>query len=249
MNQKLIGEFIAELRREHGLTQRELAEKIHVSDKTVSKWECGKGLPEMSNIPILCRVLGISINELLSGERLGREGYTEKAEENIMSLMQETAEHKRKNKSAMTTILLSLFGVMLTVSVTTWFAGGLSPVMFFDLPSLLPIMFVTWIVLVAGGQWRAFCRAFSVLRKGKQEFSENQITESTEALEVAGKTWFAVGCLLSISTLIFLGGILKMDSVESFNSLLRNCAIALLAVLYGIAGYLFLLPIRARLKK
>lgn len=87
MDQIKIGAFIAALRKEQGLTQRQLAEELNISDKTVSKWECGKGLPEVSLMLPLCQRLGISVNELLSGERLEQENYEKKAEENILNLM------------------------------------------------------------------------------------------------------------------------------------------------------------------
>ncbi len=87
MDQIKIGAFIAALRKEQGLTQRQLAEELNISDKTVSKWECGKGLPEVSLMLPLCQRLGISVNELLSGERLEQENYEQKAEENMLNLM------------------------------------------------------------------------------------------------------------------------------------------------------------------
>ena len=67
MDQMRIGKFIAESRKALGLTQRQLAYTLDISDKTVSKWECGKGLPEVSLMLPLCRTLGISVNEMLSG--------------------------------------------------------------------------------------------------------------------------------------------------------------------------------------
>ena len=87
MDQIKIGAFIAALRKEHGLTQRQLAEELGISDKTVSKWETGKGLPEVSLMLPLCQRLGISVNELLSGERLEQESYEQRAEENMLNLM------------------------------------------------------------------------------------------------------------------------------------------------------------------
>ena len=91
MNQVAIGQFIAESRRAKGLTQMQLADVLSISDKTVSKWERGKGLPEVSLMLPLCKTLGISVNELLSGERLESERYFEKAEENMMSLVDRTS--------------------------------------------------------------------------------------------------------------------------------------------------------------
>ena len=69
MDQVKIGRLIARARREKSLTQRELAEKLEVSNRTVSKWECGAGLPELMNLLPLCDVLGLTADELLRGEK------------------------------------------------------------------------------------------------------------------------------------------------------------------------------------
>ena len=69
MDQIKIGKFIAEMRKEQNMTQRQLAEHLNISDKTVSKWECGKGMPDNSILLELCDVLQINVNELLSGEK------------------------------------------------------------------------------------------------------------------------------------------------------------------------------------
>ena len=96
MDQIKTGKFIAEQRKEQGLTQRELADRLSISDKTVSKWECGNGLPEVSLMLPLCKILGISVNDLLSGERLSDADYRKKAEDNMMDLMKEREESKKK---------------------------------------------------------------------------------------------------------------------------------------------------------
>lgn len=98
MDQIKIGKFIAQVRKGQSLTQRQLAEKLGISDKTVSKWECGNGLPEISLMLPLCNALGISVNELLSGEILKDIDYKKKAEENMMSLLKEKEENKKKLK-------------------------------------------------------------------------------------------------------------------------------------------------------
>ncbi|MCH5151587.1 MAG: helix-turn-helix transcriptional regulator [Clostridiales bacterium] len=96
MNQVKIGQFIKAIRKEKNLTQREVAERLGISEKTISKWETGNGLPEVSLMLPLCELLEISVNELLSGERLDEKKYFEKAEQNIMSLMEEKAQAKKK---------------------------------------------------------------------------------------------------------------------------------------------------------
>ena len=88
MDQIKVGRFIRELRIERGLKQREIAEQLGVTDKTVSKWECGNGLPEVALMMPLCTILGISVNELLSGERLEDENYSDRAEENIVNILE-----------------------------------------------------------------------------------------------------------------------------------------------------------------
>ena len=72
MDQIRIGRFIAQCRKTGGLTQRQLADGLGISDKTVSKWECGNGLPEVSLMLPLCEALGITVNDLLSGERVAQ---------------------------------------------------------------------------------------------------------------------------------------------------------------------------------
>ena len=96
MDQIKIGKFIAVLRKEKNLTQRQLADSLSLSDKTVSKWECGKGLPEVSLMLPLCTLLGITLNDLLSGERISEADYYTKAEENMMNLIEENEENRKK---------------------------------------------------------------------------------------------------------------------------------------------------------
>lgn len=101
MEQEKIGLFIQQMRKENGLTQKDLAEKLHISDKTVSKWETGKGLPEVSLLVPLCSILQININELLSGEKLQNTEYARQAENHILTLLKENRENKKKNVISM----------------------------------------------------------------------------------------------------------------------------------------------------
>lgn len=86
MDLQKTGEFIATCRKKKGLTQEKLAEKLFVSEKAVSKWECGKGFPDSALILPLCEVLDINANELLSGEKLTDKNYKQSAEANIIAL-------------------------------------------------------------------------------------------------------------------------------------------------------------------
>ena len=96
MDQIKIGKFIAQMRKDQGLTQRQLAELLSISDKTVSKWECGKGLPEASLMLPLCEALHMTVNDLLTGEKVSPSEYQKNAEENMMGLLKENEENKKR---------------------------------------------------------------------------------------------------------------------------------------------------------
>lgn len=84
MNQIKIGKFIMELRKEKQLTQNELAEKIGVTDRAISKWENGRGMPDISLIKTLSETLGVTVNELLTGERIKEKDKNNKLEESYI---------------------------------------------------------------------------------------------------------------------------------------------------------------------
>ena len=107
MDQIKTGRFIADERRALGLTQAQLAEKLHISEKTVSRWETGKGMPEVSLMMPLCRELGISVNELLSGERLSDDNKESSADRNLLSLLKEKAQ-RRKTLGVVITAIITL---------------------------------------------------------------------------------------------------------------------------------------------
>ena len=91
MDMKKIGSFLSLLRRERGMTQEQLGEKLGVTNKTISRWETGAYLPPVEMLQLLSELYGITINEILSGDRLGDLEYREKAEENIKTALSESA--------------------------------------------------------------------------------------------------------------------------------------------------------------
>ena len=96
MDQIKIGKFIAECRKKNNLTQMQLAEKLNITDRAISKWENGKGMPDSSIMLDLCNELKISVNELLSGEVLEMNSYNEKLEQNLIDIVrQKEASDKR----------------------------------------------------------------------------------------------------------------------------------------------------------
>ena len=117
MDQIKIGKFIAEERKAKNYTQRELADKLGISDKTISKWERGNGFPEVSLLLPLCNELEITVNELLSGERLQEMDYQKKAEENMVNLVREAQESKKKIILSAMVAVLVLVAAMVAVLV------------------------------------------------------------------------------------------------------------------------------------
>ena len=114
MNQVKIGKFIAECRKRNNLTQMQLAEKLNITDRAVSKWENGKSMPDSSIMLDLCNELKISVNELLSGEMIEMNDYDKIAEENLLKL-NKSNEHKKKT--------LIKFGIVIVVLVLVIIIG------------------------------------------------------------------------------------------------------------------------------
>ena len=117
MNQVKIGKFIAGCRKQANMTQMQLAEKLGITDKAVSKWERGIAMPDTSIMLELCELLGISVNELLSGERNDMENGNQKNEQLLLDMAKEL---EKKNK----TIWYSMWALMI-VSITALIAGVL----------------------------------------------------------------------------------------------------------------------------
>ena len=115
MDQLKIGKFIAECRKRKDLTQMQLAEKLGITDKAVSKWERGIAMPDTSIMLELCEILGISVNELLSGEKIIMENSNEKNEQLLLDMAREL---EKKNK----TIWSSMWAIMI-VSIIGLIAG------------------------------------------------------------------------------------------------------------------------------
>ena len=112
MNTLKCGEFIASLRKEKNLTQKELADKLNVSDKAISRWETGKGYPDVDSLQALSKFFGVTINELLAGEKAENKTIEEIAEENIISAIVETEKNKKTKKS---TVILSITTALILI--------------------------------------------------------------------------------------------------------------------------------------
>ena len=122
MDQIKIGKFISECRKQKNLTQMQLSEKLGITDKAISKWERGISMPDSSIMLELCDILGISVNELLSGEKIVMENNDQKNEQLLLDMAKEL---EKKNKT-----IWNAMWVIMTVSIIG-LIGGLAIIAFF----------------------------------------------------------------------------------------------------------------------
>lgn len=148
MDQIKIGKFIAEMRKEQDMTQIDLAEALGVSNKTISKWECGNGMPDYAVMESLCEKLKINVNELLSGERLPSKDYNKKAEENMMELIQET--NKKSPKWDLLITLICVLGIMAGFGLMMVSFGGVAAIITANVTGILFAFIGTIISLQSG---------------------------------------------------------------------------------------------------
>jgi transcriptional regulator with XRE-family HTH domain/DNA-directed RNA polymerase subunit RPC12/RpoP len=120
MDQQKIGKFIAQRRKATGLTQAQLAEKLGITDRAVSKWETGKALPDTSLMLDLCHILEITVNDLLSGEIVTMENYNKMLEDNLMEVVKQKEQcDKRLLRMELLTGILSLIPLIASMLIIT----------------------------------------------------------------------------------------------------------------------------------
>ncbi len=115
MNQEKIGKFIATCRKEQKITQQELAERLGVSDRTIGNWENGRNMPDLSLFKPLCDELDITLNDLMSGEKVKEKEYQEKFEENIVNTIDYSTKKITKYNQVISLILI-IFGLFVSIS-------------------------------------------------------------------------------------------------------------------------------------
>lgn len=199
MNQIEIGKFIAKCRKEKKLTQAQLAEKLNITDRAVSKWEMGKNMPDTSIMLELCEILGITVNELLSGEKIDMENYEKyekKVDENLIAL-------KRKDENNMTKngIISILFSALLFIGIVVCFICdiAISNSLTWSLIAISSIVFV----------WAIF---FPSIILGKRGVIISLISLSIVIIPylfllsnlIKVKEVFSVGTVLAVASIVFL---------------------------------------------
>ena len=127
MDQVKIGKFIAERRKKVNLTQMQLAEKLNITDRAVSKWETGKAMPDSSIMLDLCDVLGISVNDLLCGEVITMDNYNKELENNLLDMIKQKEQADKRLLSVevfigitATIVLFALIFVAAFIQMETW---------------------------------------------------------------------------------------------------------------------------------
>lgn len=253
MDQVKIGKFIANVRKGKGMTQKQLADEIGVSDKTVSKWETGNGMPELSSVMPLCQILQINVNELLSGEHLSDDSYSQKAEENMMNLIHETEKSKKENKNnrflKIMMLLLNLLAVVIVV-LTTWVLMGnfhITPAYLLDFPTLFNILMVAVLSLSITGQWKHFFQAFGIVFGKKKEHTQAEVASAGIAVKLASNTMLVTGALNTIFSLILICYFLEPNAHSALLEVSVAVAISLLGIFYGCILCLLLLPLKSKL--
>ncbi len=220
MNQEKIGQFIADTRKQSGLTQKELAKRMGISDKTISKWECGNGIPDITYLESLCEALNINVNELLSGNRLSDTDYSAKAEENIMNLMKENKLNLKNNKLQIIVGIIMIFVTLIT-PILIYNDVFLSIANFFDFISLL----ILSVLSIA-----------EVLLSGKNT--------KYEIIDFVHKTIIPNGLIISL-----VQGVVVLARLDLPRSIGPHLAASLLALLYAVIVYLVTLLMKERLDR
>jgi transcriptional regulator with XRE-family HTH domain len=217
MDQVKVGSFILQNRKSLGMTQKELAELIDVTDKTISKWECGNGLPDITRLKPLCDALNINVNELLSGENLSDEGYSLKAEENIMALMKENEITKKGNK------MQYIIGAVMAILALAFLAISSNETSIKTVTFFLDIQSALILCL--------FCGA-GVLLSGKKS--------GKEIVNVIQKIVIPLSLFISLFEVVIV--LSKLDNISNIGP---NLAVCILTPFYGLGVYLIMVMIKS----
>ena len=173
MNQEKIGKFIKEERKNKKLSQEELGELLGVSNRSISKWETGVSLPDISLFKPLCEVLDISYNELLSGERLNKTNYQERLEDNLSNVISYAS--KKDNKFNGALILLMVLSTFLSI----YFINVNNKVW-------IPLSFIAIIILIyilRNNIIKYSLMLFEKIKNNTYIFNDKQISFSSKGLQ------------------------------------------------------------------
>ena len=196
MNQIDTGRFIADCRKEKGLTQAQLAEMLNITDRAVSKWETGKCMPDSSIMLELCNILDVTVNELLSGERIEMNHYEEKVSKNLIELKRK--DENNMNRKAIISIIYTIamvIGILVCCICDIAISGTL-----------------TWSLIVLSSVLLTWIAAFPVILLGKKGVLVAMVAISILivpfmyllSILIKVNAVFSIGAIMSIISLVFL---------------------------------------------
>ena len=246
MNQELTGKFIAQLRKEKNLTQKELADKLGISDKTVSKWETGNGMPDVSLLQPLCEELSVNLNELLSGERLSEESYNGKAEENMMDLAKDAQEGRNnKRRAGIIGVVCGILVLLLFVEFTIIFAGGIGGLYYYlDWPTLIMIVgILIGIELIAGRCGRVFAALIASIR------NTVLLDDDSRKLYLQDLKFAIRSTIIASFFTALIGFINFLHTMSEPATIGANIGIITVSFFYGLVIAALIFALRERLKK
>lgn len=189
MDQKRIGAFIAQCRKEKSLTQMQLAELLGITNQAVSKWENGRGMPDVSLLQPLCDVLGISLNELFSGEHISAEEYKGKAEENISRLFKEKQIANLKPVKSLFSICANVTLLVAGIELAVGLVGS-----FFN-PAILEVMLLNvsvWLILFLASMIK-----LTHDKKKLKNMKDSGTCMDSEIEDMIPAAWIRVGTYIS----------------------------------------------------
>lgn len=196
MNQVDTGKFIASSRKEKGLTQVQLAEMLNITDRAVSKWETGKCMPDSSIMLELCNILDVTVNELLSGERIEVNKYEERADENLIELKRKDENNMKKNALISTLYTIAMvIGIVVCCICDIAISGSM-----------------TWSLIVLSSILVTWIASFPIILLGKKGVLVTMIAITIfiipfmYILSILLKVneVFRIGAVMSIISLVFL---------------------------------------------
>jgi len=161
MNQVRIGKFIAECRKQKGLTQADLGGKLGVTEKSVSNWENGRNMPDLSLFKPLCDELDITINDLMSGEKITQENYQERLEENIVNTINYSTKNLAKYSKLMN-LLLMIFGLFISLSAVMIFPSESSWGSIYSVFGILIFIVAVFRNINVGKWYQRFLLSFAI---------------------------------------------------------------------------------------
>jgi transcriptional regulator with XRE-family HTH domain len=244
MDQKKVGMFIAESRKQKGLTQKELSERLMISDKTVSKWETGKSMADPSLLIPLCEVLEINVNELLSGERLDASDYSRKAEENMIHLMKEKNQGRKSLRKEIWMTMIGEMLLVLLIALALIELDGMGAFRYiFDMIDLGLLLVADSILLLMTGLTKDFGCAIRSMFKGTEAASREKTERALCAVRMISTGSLLMGVLIAVIVLLVM--LYNLEDPYAYGPAVSR---ALVSASYGLVIAILLNPVRVRLE-